>query len=327
MSRRRGFTLIELLVVIAIIAILVALLLPAVQKVRDAAARMQCLNNLKQIGLGLHNCHDTEKGFPPAASYAGLATSWSIHARLLPYIEQDALYRQINFGAAPTTQPAVTQTRVALYLCPKELYDKSSDTNYPTSYGANFGTWLIYDPATQQTGDGAFIVNGRTRMTDFTDGTSNTLAFTEVRPSLNYFIDSGKPAGSNAPLPGAGDPQIWKGTFLGGAHTEWANGRVLQTGFTTTFPPNSMVPYDEPIYGPLNIIIDYKRHDIEYCSHPEGSGGGPTYAAVTARTYHGSIIQILLIDGSARSMQTNISGANWQALGTRAGGEVVSGEW
>src|SRR5262245_5990658 len=108
MFRRRAFTLIELLVVIAIIGILVALLLPAVQKVRDAAARAQCLNNLKQIGLALHNCHDTEKAFPAAANYSGQVNTWSIHARLLPYIEQDALYRQINFTASFTTQPAVT---------------------------------------------------------------------------------------------------------------------------------------------------------------------------------------------------------------------------
>ncbi len=327
MLRRRGFTLIELLVVIAIIGILVALLLPAVQRVREAAARTQCLNNLKQIGLALHHCHDTEKAFPAAAVYAGQANSWSIHARLLPYIEQDTLYRQINFKASFLTQPAVTKTRVALYLCPDERNDRPNFNTYPTSYGANFGTWLIYDPATKKSGDGAFIVNGRTRMTDFTDGASNTLAFTEVRPFLNYFQDSGKPAGSNAPLPGLSDPQQWKGMFVGGGHTEWANGRVQQSGFTTTFPPNTLVPYDEPVYGPFNTIIDYKLHDIEYTSRLEGSGGGPTYAAVTARTYHGSTIQVVLIDGSGRSVQTNISGATWQALGTRAGREVVAGDW
>jgi prepilin-type N-terminal cleavage/methylation domain-containing protein len=112
MLRRRAFTLIELLVVIAIIAILIALLVPAVQKVREAAARTQCLNNLKQIGLALHNHHDTEQGFPPAAIYKNSSDSWSIHARLLPQIEQDALYRQINFiPRASTRRPPATRTR------------------------------------------------------------------------------------------------------------------------------------------------------------------------------------------------------------------------
>jgi prepilin-type N-terminal cleavage/methylation domain-containing protein len=327
MSRRPAFTLIELLVVIAIIGILVALLLPAVQKVREAAARAQCLNNLKQIGLGLHNCHDTEKAFPPAAKYFGQGNSWSVHARLLPYIEQDTLYRQIDFSAAPSSQPAITQTRVALYLCPMERNDKLWGTNYPTSYGANLGTWLIYDSATLQNGDGAFVVNGRTRLTDFTDGTSNTLGFSEVRPGLNYFQGSGKPGAAGAGLPGPSDPQQWKGSFLGGAHTQWTNGSVIQTGFTTTFPPNTMVPYDEPIYGPLNTIVGYNVHDIEYSSLPEGSNGGPSYAAVTARTFHGAAIQVLLIDGSCRSVQTSISGATWRALGTRTGDEVLGSEW
>jgi len=124
MSRRRGFTLIELLVVIAIIAILIALLVPAVQKVREAAARAQCLNNLKQIGLALHNCHDGEKGFPPAGVYnKGLLDSWSVHARLLSYVEQYSLERQINFNASFTSQPDIKQARILVYLYPMERTD------------------------------------------------------------------------------------------------------------------------------------------------------------------------------------------------------------
>src|SRR5262245_3721314 len=96
--RRRAFTLIELLVVIAIIGSLIALMLPAVQKVRDAAARSQCLNNLRQIGLALHQYHDTHGSFPPTAVFTpGNPDVWSVHARLLPFIEQDSLHRQINF--------------------------------------------------------------------------------------------------------------------------------------------------------------------------------------------------------------------------------------
>ncbi len=323
MSRRRGFTLIELLVVIAIIAILIALLVPAVQKVRAAAARTQCLNNLKQIGLALHGFHDSHNGFPPAGTYQGAGDSWSVHAHILPYIEQDALYRQINFKASFTTQPAITRTRIALYICPSERNDRANGDYYPTSYGANFGTWLIHDPATGQSGDGAFVVNLRTRLTDFRDGASNTLAFTEVRPFLNLFLNSGQPTGLNPGPPGNPNmPQQWKGNFIGGAHTEWVNARVHQSGFTTTFPPNTRIGYDEPVYGPMNQIIGYNLHDIEYVSLAEG-GGGPTYAVVTARSYHTDVIHVLLVDGSARSVTTAIDGGIWKALGTRAGGEVV----
>ena len=122
---RRGFTLIELLVVIAIIAVLFALLLPAVQQAREAARRIQCKNNLKQLGLALHNYHDSFTVFPPASTYPfntlQAAGGWSVQARILPYLDQANLSNLINFSQTYASQPKVTEVRVPIFACPSEV--------------------------------------------------------------------------------------------------------------------------------------------------------------------------------------------------------------
>src|SRR5688572_28506855 len=167
--RRRGFTLIELLVVIAIIAILIGLLLPAVQKVREAAARAKCQNNLKQIGLAVHGYESANNYFPPAGSYVkgAASVSYSTPAVILPYVEQESLQRLMNF-ALPYTDPVnipSTKVRVPIYLCPSEVKDKErvdgAVTHYPLNYGANVGSWLVFDPNLSLAGDGAFPVRHR----------------------------------------------------------------------------------------------------------------------------------------------------------------------
>jgi prepilin-type N-terminal cleavage/methylation domain-containing protein/prepilin-type processing-associated H-X9-DG protein len=192
---RPAFTLIELLVVIAIIAILVGLLVPAVQKVREAAARTQCINNFHQMGVALHNYHDAKKALPPgyAASvpYRDGATDttpgWGWAAWILPYIEQQPLYRSLDFNRPVESSPGI-QTLVQLYLCPSDVAPAA-----PFSIPDGFGKPVVLAAASSyaacvggdesgtadSSGLGIFYRNSRTRLTDVTDGTSNTIMIGE----------------------------------------------------------------------------------------------------------------------------------------------------
>ena len=334
MLRRSAFTLIELLVVIAIIAILIGLLLPAVQKVREAAARLKCQNNLKQIGLALHNYESSNNCFPPAGSYVAGASSvsYSTPAVILPYVEQENLQKLMNFSI-PYTDPVnlpSTKVRVPIYICPSEPNDRArvdgAVTHYPINYGSNVGVWLVFNPNGAQPGDGAFPVRHRPTPTQlvarghavgaFTDGTSNTVGFAEVKAYTPYFRNGGNPAAIGAPAPT--DPTAvaaYGGEFKADlGHTEWVDARVHQTGFTTCFPPNTKVPYSS---GGVN-------YDIDFNSMREGqSATGITYAAVTSRSYHSSGVNVLLMDGSVRSVSNNINPQTWRSLGTPSGGEVL----
>lgn len=323
MSRyRSAFTLIELLVVIAIIAILIGLLLPAVQKVREAASQIKCANNLKQIGLAVHGYHDANNLLPPQGTFivGQPFQSYSIHSRILPHIEQSNIFKLIDLTSAWSSQTDVTQQRVPIYICPSEKRDEpklGTPTTYPTSYGANVGTWLAFDPTTGRHGNGPFGVNARLTFASVTDGLSNTVGFCEVKAYQPALRNSGVPNGQNVPPPSTpGEVATYGGGFADDwSHVAWVNGEVLQSGVTTAFPPNTLIPY----------TISGTTYDIDFTAQRLGmSTTLQTYLVVTSRSFHTGGANTLRMDGSVQFAKNATAQIVWRALGTRAGGEIIS---
>jgi prepilin-type N-terminal cleavage/methylation domain-containing protein len=338
--RRPGLTLVEVLVVIAILLVTASMLLPAIQKARETARRVQCQNNLRQIGLALHSYQAAFNRYPSAATYrkpsAGglialrsngggatlpLPDTASVHQRLLPFLDQNNVQASLDLRQGQSgTVPG--------FRCPSDISRESEaagdSVKRPISYAANFGTWFIYDPQTGKGGDGAFVANRGLAPADFLDGLSQTVAFAEVRSSTCYLANGGEPNSPNSPPPL--DPaeviayggQFWSGGNRAG-HTDWLDGHIHQTGFTTVFSPNTVVPYTD---------ADWDTYNVDFVSSLEGRWGNQlTYAAVTSRSGHPHLINALSMDGSVRSVRDDIQPSVWRSLGTRAGGDNAGGQW
>jgi prepilin-type N-terminal cleavage/methylation domain-containing protein/prepilin-type processing-associated H-X9-DG protein len=347
---RKAFTLIELLVVIAIIAVLIALLLPAVQAAREAARRAQCVNNLKQIGLALHNYISYANVLPPGrinSHIAGLGNCWGAYAQMLPQLEQQAIFNSFNFNLPPDVDdsPSVTtalanstgySTFITSLLCPSDsppvLVTVAGTLNATHNYNVNTGSGypVVQFPVAPLTGtpNGPFFENSRISPASFQDGMSNTVAVTETIRSvpgatyasnpLGVFLVTGDNATTGPPLNSDADYVTL----------------CLSLPLTTTQDQDSRgVRWH---YGaPGHTMYNHRR--VPNDQQPDCRGGLPhsnrsdplwswLSLNITARSLHPGGVNSLLGDGHVQFIKNSINVGVWQALATVAGGEVISAD-
>lgn len=286
-SSRSAFTLIELLVVIAIIALMMALLLPAVQKVRESMNKMQCASNLRQVNIALHHYHLDQGKLPPVLTDGGKSFGYtSGFTLILPYIEQDAIARQYRPELPPTVPPnsTIADKPIKVLLCP--TMEEPALPPYPSfaSYGFCVGSldsWSHVTPgAPAHNGAMIPITQGRVRLTDIRDGTSNTLIAGEMHYNVkDYLYTSG---------PKAGNPRL--------GNTNWVYG------------------YPSYSFGSTSVTYNKKTHT-----------GPITESGIQAfRSEHSAGANFAFGDGSVRSLSYTIPQDIYRGLSTRSGGEPPS---
>jgi prepilin-type N-terminal cleavage/methylation domain-containing protein len=324
-NRRAGFTLIELLVVIAIIGILIGLLLPAVQAVREAARRTSCANNMRQVGIAMLNYESALQMFPPGSvskqnpydpGTPWTFYRWSTLAMLSPYLENTAAYDLLDlskplynasFGVTPENIPGV-QVMVPTFLCPSDssrrLHPDFGPTNYSFCAGTGMGGGTPIDT------DGAFYVNSKTRIRDVLDGTSNTAALSE-----SILGESGSDARDPktaykflffAPLSDGAVAAATTWNYTDPRGFSWANGEYRNGLYNHYYPPNS------------------STHD---CMGVFLGGGLPRiytpFGWKTARSRHPTGINILRVDGSLEFLSNSVDVTIWRGIATRSGNEII----
>jgi prepilin-type N-terminal cleavage/methylation domain-containing protein/prepilin-type processing-associated H-X9-DG protein len=351
--RARGFTLIELLVVVAIIGILMALLLPAVQQAREAARRIQCTNNLKELGIALHNYHDIVGCLPPGQLEGNDWCDYSAHVFLLPYMDQRALYAAINFTdvyVAPfnlnqgaywysTWNRTVWYTTVNGLLCPSDI-DRLTNPHGHNNYAGNSGS---SPDSTQDMGpfNGPFIAGGpgkgwnnencytATRcysLRDITDGLSHTAAFSEkVKGISNNPRDPLGPSSTVFSVPlGHSDPSIAWDYYL---VCKRINPRTaaLMTGMGYTTDPNGVGCLWHNGYPPQTRYTHVMTPNTSSCNY-DGGGGDGNRGAHTASSRHPGGVNVLFCDGRVKFLKDTVAPQTWWAIGTKSNGEVVSSD-